>query len=581
MTRTTIARSKVCALALTLGAGLALPASAGMPAAMDRLPNDAVLVVGVENIADFRSNLEALAARFNAPLETDDLDELLDADGLDADGSVAFAVFPGAEGEPIELEGENARAVVVVEVDSYDQFVEGFGGTPAAGIVSVDADGETIFLKNIGDGFAAVAPNAEVLEGFDGKGGNAAGFQSMFGDNGMALAASSDAFVAANVQALAPMMREGVEQMRDQMEMMAQMAGPQGEQMTQSMVFIDALADGFLGDGLAGLAGLTLSDDGVSIDLAANFREGSEVAGFFSAPGDTAKLFARLPDMPYYFAAAADMASPGLRTLVTNMAEMQAELTPEGAQAMDFSKMMTDSTGFAMVMGTTPAIMGGLFTNTVGYFSSDNPAQTRDAWKAAYADGAEMSMQGMTMSGEYNENALEIAGASVDSWSMTMTPDANNPAAMQMRQMMAMMYGPAGGPSGYTAEAGGGLVSAFSQNQGTMALAINAANEGNGLSVNDRIMKALPDGSSSVVLVGIGSIGETVTGFMAMMGGGPNIEIPGDLPPIAIGTATDHGGTHTRVYIPMEILDTVAEIAAEMNGGGGGNGGNNGGAPRF
>lgn len=534
--------------------------ASAMPAALDRVPADALVAVGITNVKQLKTDMDAFVALLpQRPDQFDQLDEVLNLDGVKADGSMAFAMMAPGEGEE---PGED-NLVLIAPVADYAAFVTGLGGQ-AEGISEVDAFGRTMYVKDAGGGYAIISPLAELTETFDAAAGKTAAHLALIGPTGEGVADANDVFVMANIQALAPMIEEGMEESFDQAEQMAEMAGAQAEQMKAAINMGEEMLKGFVRDGQAGVMGFDFGTHGVTVDVAANFKAGSQSAGFFAAKGAAAKHFSKLPATNFFFAGAYDTSAPGLKNLMTEIFDATKAMAPQGG---DWS-WMTQANGSAYVMGATANLMGGgLFSNTYLFIDAKDPAAVKDGMHKALVAANGQTNQGMTTTTSYTENVATLAGVSVDGWGMKLAPDASNPAAAQVQQAMMMIYGPAGGPSGLVGTVDSGVVMTMTDNQGAMTLALQAAKgEGSNLGAN-ATMKAIddrvPEGASMVGYIGVGSILETVSQFMMMMGGA-QFDVPADMPPIGFAAVTDGGAVHLRVIGDAATIKGVSDIASAM-----------------
>jgi hypothetical protein len=156
-----------------------------------------------------------------------------------------------------------------------------------------------------------------------------------------------------------------------------------------------------------------------------------------------------------------------------------------------------------------------------------------------------------------------------------MTHDPNNPGAMQAQQIQMLMFGMGGGPAGYTAKVDGGVVTTLAQNTPLMTATLDSVKSGKGLGSADDVTtlaKKLPEGRTFEAFIGIKSILDTVGGLMAMMGGGPQMQFPDKIMPVALGGTTDKGGVQLRVVVPNDVIKTVSQVAQQMQGEMGGDG---------
>ncbi|TVQ64039.1 MAG: hypothetical protein EA378_00210 [Phycisphaerales bacterium] len=555
---------------------LAWPALAGLPASLDRVPESALVVASVRNIESFSANVNRLNAALPAsnriPLGM--MGDLMGTAGLNAGGSISLALMPSPDGQPLDMDGEQGPLVVIVPVTDANAFVQGLGGTPGAGIMEVQVGDETAFAKDIGGGYVVMGPVREVVQAFSGEGGQGARHERAVGPVGLRVAQQSDTVIIANIPALRPQLEQGLEGMKEQAQMFAMMAGQQGDQVQQQMQMVEMVAGSFLRDARVGMVGLGFGETGVRVDLAANFNEGSEIGGFFDAPGDSRGVLARVPDVPFLFAGSADFSSPGMQKLMNNMTEMAMQANEGLPNAMNPATFMQGLDGIGYVIGTPGALMGGLFTNTVYYYKTSDPEAYTRNYSRMLNEMNGMQIEGMTYTTAYQGGGAQVEGQQVDTYSMSIRPNPNDPGAMQAQQMMMMMFGPSMGASGYIGKAEGGLVMTMSQNTPLMSQAMRTAENGNGLARNRSlrsVAEQMPEGATFESYIGVGSIFTTVNSFLAMMGAGMDIQVPADLAPIGIGGTTDRGGFQARVVVPTQVIETFAAMAQqfeEMNGAG-------------
>lgn len=580
MTKVRWTRKGTFVLATALAAGLASAARADLPKVLDLIPGDSEVVAGVKNLKDFDAKWKAMAGMFGADMGALGLaGELIALPGLNAEGSAAMAITglqPPAEG------GESARRMVMLlPVTDYKQFVTGLGTLSGEGIQQVEMKqelgGRTYFVKDLGGGYAAMAQSEAELSAFEGKPGNAAAHASVLGKVGKSISDSSSTIVFANIEKLRPMIEQGAAQFKQQAEMMAQMMGPQGDQLKGQMQMMQSAVEAFSRDATVGVLGLNFGEKGVSFDLGAQFKEGSPSANMFQSTGKSGEVIARVPTTPFYFAMAMDMSSKSMkdtfRQMVAATAQANAAADAVPASTMQlFAQQIDNMDSFGMVMGASPGgIAGGLLANTAYYAKASDPASLIGAYKKMSDDMNGKTLQGLTYKTTYAPAAAEVDGVKVDSWTMQMTVDPNNPAAMQMQQMQMMMFGMGGSPSGYIAQAGDALVMTMSQSTPLMSSALKAAKDGNGLG-SDKLLQAaaseLPEGRTFEGYVGVKSILDAVGGFMAMMGGGANFTTPAQLSPVAMGGTTSDGGLRLKTFVPSDVIKTVSDFAKSMQGGG-------------
>ena len=575
--------NKVSTTLMRMTAPLALAASAGLahaelPAALDRVPDSALVTASIGNLEAFigdarqlQGGLDMLGGGAEA---IGAAGQLLETDGIDRDGSVALAMMPNADGGEPNL-------LLIAPVDDFDAFVGSFDGETVGNISSFEFQGQRMHAKSIGGGYAALSPDDETITTFTGEGGKLGIHESLAGPTGARVAADSDTIVIANIQLLKPQLEEGYEGLKGQMKMMAMMAGPQAGDMEAQMEALDVIAASFLRDAKVGIVGLDVSADGLAIDLASQFAEGSEIAGFFKSAGDSSKLLTKVPDMEFLIAGAGDFSAPGIQQLLKNSNELNSQMNA-GAMTMDMGEFWTASEGMAGVLGASPGLLGGgLFSKSVVFISGE-PEATRGAMQDIYTNMNDQTIEGMTYSTSYDTGSVEIEGQKVDTWTMGMKVDPAHPQAMMMQQSMMMMLGPQMGFSGYAAAVEGGYVTTYAKNTALMKDALSAAGGDGGLGGSDAIEKIaseLPEDRFAEAYLGTKTLMSYARMAMSMMGGGAQFDVPDQLDPIGVGISGNEGGFRARTYITKDVLNTIGQFQNQGGGGGGGNQG--GGGPRF
>lgn len=556
------------ATAVALPLTIALPAMAGLPGAIDRVPTDALAVISIRSISELKSDLDAVGDKIpplKEGLNGSPLGMILAMPGMNAEGSAAACIM----GDSLDPAAGDPPMLVIVPVTDAKQFMEGLGLTAEGDVWSGDFGGHPTNMKDIGGGYVAMAQTPELLASFDGKSGKGDTHAKRLGKTGSSLAETSDVLVYADLAKLKSVIDQGMTQMKGQMEMLSAMAGPNGEQMMQTAAMIESVANLLTSEGDLAIFGTTINGAGISFDAGAQFKEGTETFKALQVKGEPGKTLARVPSIPYFFAMAADTSSPVVKDLIIETSKMQGQ----NASFMPGPEMMEKVDGMSFVLGTSPAVMaGGLFANSIIF------QQTRDAvaMVATMKDTTE-KMNGTTVNGlkfatTYKPADATIGGTPVDAWSLRMSVDPNDPnamAAQQMSQAMMMIWGPGMGPSGYIAASKAGVVQTLSKNTMLMEKALQVAESGEGLGT-DKGIKAtaenLPKDRTVEVYIGIGEILKTAGGFMAMMGGTP-FQVPENLSPVAMAVTTAGGAAGTRIFVPMDVLGAISDIQTQMQGG--------------
>ncbi|MGD9688926.1 MAG: hypothetical protein AB7V47_04225 [Phycisphaerales bacterium] len=561
-------------------AGLCLSASAiAVPPVVDRCPEDAMVVVAVNNFDALQKDVGDMAKLIGMPLPMDMKQAMLAAGiekGVRSDGSAAIVLFapaPDAEknakpeddmgGDDEEDADENdPPAIAIVPVTEYAAFLENFGATagPAGGIDTVDMKGRSAFARNIGGGYAALSPDRALLERFTGKDGAKAAFEKLAGPAGNALSDSADLSVIVNVARARPMidaaMKRRLEEVADQMAMMG------GDDPDFSAG--EWLAKSMLDDARGTVIGLSIDNLGAGIDMVTAFNEGSRWAKVSSFAGKSGQLMSKLPGGPYLFACAMDLSSPEVKSVIKEYISKAPKSNEQAGAMPTWMSSLDSNDGGSMVIGMSPAgVMGGMFAATVTYTATTDPGSAVKATRSAFSD-LESSKKATI---KWSEGEKEIAGVRVDAFEAKMAPDPENPFAAQAG---AMMFGPAGGPSGYIAKVDGGVIMTLAKNSKLMEKAIGASkgdNALNGERVIQQVGAKLPEGRAFEAYVGVKGILDTFLPLAAMFGAPlPAVDVPDNLPPAAVAITPQTGSVRLSIYLPAPTVKTVADLVREVRG---------------
>ncbi|MEO1715597.1 MAG: hypothetical protein AAFR76_00670 [Planctomycetota bacterium] len=571
-------------LALTLAAGMpCLVATAQHEAVLDRVPTDAAMVISISNISSVLEGAQAFAQTAKLPEMSMGVGMAMGMTGMpgvNAQGPAAVVV------SSLENLGMGPDDIVLlVPVTDYNEFATGFGGT-GDGLESVNFQGENVSMKDVGGGFAAVGPMENSVGAFEAAEGVLAQHQAVMGDVGNALAGEQNIVVSVAVDAFSEQMLEAWAEGSRQMQQMAQFGGAQADQIEGQIAMIDQLVQNFARDGERGLVGLTLDGRGVSLDLAANFKQGSELAAFFAESSSTADTLALLPGGEYIGAWAIDFSGEGIRELMGNMNAANEQMG-QGFPGMDFGAFTDNATSMAQVIGANPAgLMGGIFPNTIMVIETTDA----DALIQSYGDTVsalnDKEANGMLITSSFDDAPTDVGGVEAFGWSMGMLPDMNNENAMQMQMMMNVLFGGgANGPTGYVAAADGdSVVMTYTRTGDALSRAVSAARDGGDLVSNELLAAQAERLQSDAFMVGYLDIGTVARAALPMAGMfAPElaaINVPAALSPIAVGASAQGGSMSFRTVVPMDLISTSIEIGKSFQDGQGG-GGNGGGDPEF
>ena len=565
----------VCIAGLPLGL-----ASADVPGVLDRVPAGTPVVISIGNVNAFFAQAEAITGALQqeeAQAGVQMAKAMLSMPGINAEGSAAIAITSlegfDAEGE----EGEEPPMVILMPVSDYAALVGSFGGT-GEGLEMLNIEGNDVFVKNIGDGYAMVGPKQEYLESFDATAGNADEHEAMLGDVGQRMSDDNTVLVIANMDHLREPMMQGWEETSQNMRQMMAMGGQDPEQAQATVNMIDGIVKSFGRDAQRGLMGISGGEFGFSVELGASFKGGSELAGTFAQSGDATKLISKLPGGPYLFAYAMDFSSPGIQALLGKMSQAGgANAQIPGLNPMDFIK---SSRGMAQAVGLNPAgLMGGLFVNTTAVIDTPDAAGMVKTFGEQIGAANGQVASGISMTTNFAAAPEQIGGVDAYKWSIQMLPDMNSPGAMQMQMMMPMLFGPSGGPNGYIAAADANTaVVTYSSSNSQLEKLVQSARNGGELAKNQMLMaqaERLHSEPFMVAYVDMGTIMKAVLPTVAMFAGPVNIDIPENVTPLAMSMSSSGGGVSIRTVVPTDLIDLMkatGEAFGAMGGGMGGGG---------
>lgn len=566
-------------LALTLAAGMpCLVATAQHDAVLDRVPTDAAMVVSISNLSAVLDGAQAFAQAAKLPemgMGVGMARGMMSMPGINTTGSAAV-IFSSIE----NLDRGPDDVVLLVPVTDYNAFAQSFGGT-GEGLESVEFQGENVSMKDVGGGYAAVGPVEAAVGAFEAVEGAWAQHQATMGARGSSLAGDQSIVVSVAVDAFAEQMLEAWAEGSKQMQQMAQFGGAQADQIQGQIDMIDQVVNNFARDGERGLVGITLDGRGVSVDLAANFKEGSELAAFFAASNSTADTFAKLPGGEYIGAWSMNMTGAGIRELMTNMSKAGQGMN-QGMPGMDFTKLMGDADSMAQVIGYNPAgLMGGIFPYTTMVIETGDANALIQSYGETIAGMNDQEANGLLLTSSFDANATDVGGVQAYGWSVSMMPDMDNENAMQMQMMLPMLFGGgSNGPSGYVAAADDStVVMTYTRTGDVLNRAVSAARDGGNLATNDLLAaqaERLPAESFMVGYVDFGTIARAALPMVGMFAPeAAAIEVPRALSPIAFAASAEGGSMSFRTVVPMDLISTTIQIVESFQDDqGGGNGGN-------
>ena len=601
-------------LAMLLVAGSAV---AKVPAALDRVPKNAVAVIATENFQRTVDRVKVYAEKMNIEeVEAFDgmADEIANTPGFKKDGSVALVLLPepkdmqpAGEGKKKAKTDPMERSVLLAQTADYKKMVSEMGGDPAAKVAKVTGMGEEeMYARDIGGGWIVLGPTESIVAGFEPGTNMLATHQEALGVVGNRAAEGSDFLVIANMEALAADINARI----DEIVKEAKKGPPKGdplmamispEAIKQFITPLETIGRAFARDAQTCVLGIGLAETGLTIDLGSSFKAKSEIAGFFQTPGKADATLASLPGQPYLFAMSMDTSGPGTRQIAKNtidivdktmatakdeMKRIAKEDESKAEQLNQFIKQIEGQTGaiknFAknidkmdgvdMVWGFSPAMLGGagLFSGMTYQARGSDPAAIKAMVKEQLSGMANMAGP-VTVESTFTEGAAEVGGVKLDRWTMKPKMDPNDPMAGQMAMVNMFVFGATGQMSGFMATTKNSVIMTYTPNTMVMQSALDAAN-GKGTLAEDKTLAtatdALPKNSMMRGVIGTKSLFDLAQMAMSFTGNPAQLNVPETLPPMAFGVTGDGGGMHIRFHAPMSVITAISDAAKQFQGGG-------------
>ncbi len=557
-------------LCCSLPALIALPAIAGTPEALDRVPADTQAVVVVPELGELLNDINSINAILGdqgEPMLNMVTAMIRGMPGINLEGSMAAVLS-------MEEHQEEPDMVFLIPVSDYNAFTNEQKGVD--GVHEMPMGDQTMYLRNLGGGFAVMGEFAEDVREYDGESGNLKSHAKALGRAGSRIADHNDVFFFVNIPQFQDEIDMGLQEMESQGEMIEMMGGAEAAQGFDQM--LNAMRT-VANDALSFAAGMSFDQGaGVSFDFGLQFKDDSSTSEYLNNNGNAGKYFSNVPNIDYFFAASYDMSGSGIQRFLNEYMDLIKDMDTTGAMgAFDMKAMLSGVKGGIQVMGASDNIMGGLFTNTLYYAEVDNPKGYIDSTRKMYEDMndqmAQLAEAGVEMNASIDEEPTEING--IEAYGFEVLMDMTQMQGMNggmggpnPAMMMQMMFG-GNGPSGYIAPAGDhGLVLTMSQNPTLLGKAVDAAKGNNTMGSVAAIQKTrdmLPDNRVMEMYIGADHLANTAGPMAMMFGLIPEFEPVESLPPLGMALTADGGGMLFRTVIPMQTMDKAMHIFDEMN----------------
>lgn len=601
---------RVQGLVAVCGLSLALTAAMAVPPVVEKLPENAMISVVIPSPQAMQKNLSALATAVESPMPVMSVDDLLAMSGMgggiDSSKSMAIVIYgpkdkPVADAKKDADKGEKGdkaakkdadadedddmaamqegleRMVILIPVTKYEDFLGNFGAKPA-GDGKVDSfaspDGEDAFSKLLGDGYAVMGTDKELVEKFTGKSDAATSLKTRMGKAGEELTDSLDVMAIVNMDRLRPIAEKGMKEAEKQAKQQLEAVGQESQE--KNLVVAKWIGETIVRDTQVIVSGFKFGSAGITMETNGSFKAESYLAKAFAGKGNAAALMNKLPSGNYLWAGAMDINSPGIRTIMKDIVS-RTEL-PGGEKAQKAATAAMDTTdGMGATIGfPVGGAFAGLLTNTVVFTQSKDPAAALKTFKDNLIAMDGQKVETLTYKTKYIEGASKAGEVSIDAWETKFEAADGGEMPAEMAQAMPFMFGPQGMPVGYVAKGQGGIYSTYAKNTELMTKALDAQ-KGDNLSTDAMLKQSqamLPKDRIGEMYVGTKGILDLALPFAAMAGMTiPADKIPEKLPPIAGGLSSKDGSLRFTMVIPAPVIKTGVFLGMEaqkaMEAGGG------------
>ena len=268
-------RSMLCC---SLPALIALPAFAGTPQALDHVPADAQAVVVVPALGELLNDINTINRILG-----DDGEPMINMvtamvrgmPGINLDGSMAAVLS-------MEEHQEEPDMVFLIPVSDYEAFTNGQEGVN--GVHEMPMGDQTMFLRNVGGGFAVMGEIAEDVREYNGEAGNLKSHAKALGRAGSRIADHNDVFFYVNISQFQDVIDAGLAEMEAQGDMIEMMGGAEAAQGFDQMLHaMNTIAN----DAMSFAAGMSFDQNaGVTFDFGLQFKDESSSSEYLNNNGN-------------------------------------------------------------------------------------------------------------------------------------------------------------------------------------------------------------------------------------------------------------------------------------------------------
>ena len=560
---------------------------------LDLVPSDALVVFRIKNLTEVNDKAAALAKQWGlvemAPQAADPLGALLESGGItkgiDRNADAAIVLTNG------DLDGAQPPLLILVPVTDYAAFIGNFADAKKEGELDVftmtvkgEKDKEATYAMNWGK-YAAIAPIKELL----------AKKPDGFRPTGVAAKelAGKDAVTIVNFLVLGPKLDKLLKDKKETILGEVEKNFTKDEKMAKYAPLIKAvvmqglaMGEEFLADSTSATLSFNLNKEGIAASILADFKGDSYLGKSFAAiKGTDGPMLAGLPDAKYlFFGGGTTAGDEGAKMMADLLKPIEAQLATSGDELKPIVKMLES---VKQMMAANKGQVIGLIAPTGALGASSliqSVTLTKGDAKVLLAGQQQMleaQQQLMALIPNqpqtktvFTPNAKTIDGVSFTQFTTEIT--GNEGTAAQAKQMMTMLYGPAGA-TGYNAVLDDQhLLTVLGLDDAMIGMAIKAAKENNdSLSKQPNVQmvtRNLPATRLGVFYFDLGQFVTTGTNYAKMMGMPIPVNIKPDLAPIGIAIGTDGPAVREDIFIPADLVEAMVTTTIQLKMMGGGQG---------
>ncbi|HWE96277.1 MAG TPA: hypothetical protein VG269_20100 [Tepidisphaeraceae bacterium] len=570
----------------------------------EQVPADAAAVFEVKDLGALNTKVAKMAKTFGldeiSPEFKDPLGSLLDkghmTKGINKGGDAAVVIF--TPDKKAIADKEEPDVLALVPVSDYKAFVGNFepadekAGAGVTAVKDPSDPSKSMYITERGK-YAAMSDHKEVL-GHKGGGLKLTAAAHKEAD-------SKDAIFYINMPAVRdkvlPEMKANRQKMLDEvgsgLENNPQMKqfGPVIKVVVNQ--WLD-FAQNFMTDAQAVVFSLNLTDEGLAGGGLAEFAPESDMGKTVAQikPSGTPPL-AGLPDRKYFAFGGMSLAPGATGKLLDQYVDpVIKELNKSGGDTgkeigslLSSVKVMMASTthsasGYVVPTGPlgqesivqTVAVMNGDAEKIHGSYKTMLGGMSKLMAQAPKGAAAAPKF-------EVTPDGKTVDGVKLDSYSMKMQFDENDPSAAQAQQMLAMIYGPngMGGNIGVVNEktlvvVQGGTDKLLSETIASAKAGKDVLSQTPGVK---SVSAQLPDGRVLEYYVALDNIVTSAVKYAQGFGLQVKLKLPQNLPPLGVSAGTDGPSARMDVFVPAQTVQSLVAAGIQaytqmQNGGGAG-----------